>query len=465
MDCSKVMEAGEKVHLQGMAVPRNKQRFRFLVQSIVMNRVIDTVFDYEPTYENDNDRANFHKKAWEWEDILKVEKHLFSKTEDAVFAFGLLSHQYEDPIQYTVIDAISKHLFSNRHDAHQQVQPKIDEMINPTIHLEAVTSSNHQQKPRDSEIVRDLYYFRKSLASNGLNNAKPEQETIMYIAHLLQAKMNPKPQLSDICSVMTTLLSTHIQTAYGHSIPAFVIEGKDICISHSLLDNNRPDRLKDTIKQVLTYKGCMTADYLYGEMTEQTPFLWQVIHIDEQISGKALKINEPGYCAPDLGQFLMQSKDQTGSSPFPQQHCFFVSEPLDNVGEFGHMDRIILNPQEYEEKPPTNASAYRKYSMCEEDRPNYPSQFMQSNVSRYQKMLRDKERDSETLSFKNTRRKRARFSYEQTLPTIEEDNNNDDLFSECSDMDNLSSSSSAAQRLSQTIEYLNLNVLNNTSSY
>lgn len=121
---SKLIEYNKDVHLQGLKVTRNRERFRFLVQALATMRSINTVFDFCPpdiNREADEINCNVQYLPFTFEHMKEVEKHMYAKVEDCVFAFGLLAHQYEDPIVYEVIETIRVHLF-NKLDWKDQVR-------------------------------------------------------------------------------------------------------------------------------------------------------------------------------------------------------------------------------------------------------------------------------------------------------------------------------------------------------
>ncbi len=113
----KVQEEALKQHLPGFGSSknRNRQRYEMIVEGIVIDRVIDMVFDFMPY--NDEQQSEFsaaQNQPFDFERILDLEPHLYSRTEDCILGFGLMAQQYEDFSQYSVLESLKTHFFDKQ---------------------------------------------------------------------------------------------------------------------------------------------------------------------------------------------------------------------------------------------------------------------------------------------------------------------------------------------------------------
>lgn len=208
----KVVCEGGKYHLQGLKNRRHKQRFDFLIQSVVTLRAIDIVFDFEPIDELTQDRNKFHQKKFEMSDILKLEKHMVAKVEDAVLVFGLLCHQYEDPIVNSITSAIKKFFFNDINQASDTPQRLSDEELNSMcMYVEsnynnsklnklyaATTSRSHKLTAYNGQPYILDGFYQRHFTSETMSKFKTDDEFLTYLSIELHSKMDPKPQQGEI---------------------------------------------------------------------------------------------------------------------------------------------------------------------------------------------------------------------------------------------------------------------------
>lgn len=336
-ECSKAVIAlvaesatQEPYCLRGFGDVRKMEQLNFLCQPLVCLDAIHYVFDSDVS---DIKNMDYHPTHF-----LRLLPHLFSKAEHAIFALGLIEHQFEDAIAQNVASSLVKYVFDEPVRAQEQKKEeeeqklleieehkeeaqyfrfgRFDEYPYASKRLERKTQEEKKQAPApapktwSSLISIDGYYTCINLNSVGLSSYKKSpdgisktekpEEILKRLANNLQSRMNPKPQPGDVFHALNELLNKYVSKeveeskTHGHmgentqnvfrEFPVLEIDtmNNKLKILTSFLQDQRCGRkrlLKDCITKKLSHASATPATYLYGSPIDRAPNVLDVIHI------------------------------------------------------------------------------------------------------------------------------------------------------------------------------------------
>lgn len=190
---------------------------------------------------------------------------------------------------------------------------------------------------------------------------------------------------------------------------ALIIENGSIKVPVSVLDDTNENKLKKVLETVLTHKGCLTQEYIYGMVRRDCPVFWQTLIINGENCDQLMKITDPGYVEPTLGQFATSMKESVGHIAFSKHHCAYLDKPLDDMGNDLHNFDILLTPDEDNEAPPTNSTKLQIYTNAVEKDMIYPDAFPQSRTKQYAIYLETKESSPQQLMWHEQAKRLDRF--------------------------------------------------------
>lgn len=431
---SKLAEAGGKMHMTGFSSTRNRERYHFRMAAVAMLRAIDIVFDLQPAGDITQECAQFHETSFQWEHLLKIEKHLYSRTEDAVYVLGQQSHQYEDPIMHDVILAIKTELLQGA-DVEKLAQEakRLHSSSGGESSLEGgvqVSSGFEQLQPwtgPSATVWLDDVYYHRSLFEENTYKLKFESGVMQVVARRLHSVMSPKPQVADIVDVLESLkkLRVTVTNSQGEesNVCALKLEEGSISIARVVVDQNKRGKLKQLLQDLLEHEHAAQADYLYGEPRSDVPFLWDRLSVKPcaASSKPLLKIPQASYVDPSLLDLFMSSKTFSNRHHFAKHHCTIVDQSLDDYGESIHLDRILLTLPEWREAPSSNAAKLARFVRNPGARlPKYPDDVPQNNTQRYHAQLLARERRSgESFTWSSQKLQLAQSSFVDIEPDDE----------------------------------------------
>lgn len=413
---NKFQEHGERHYLKDLEVPRHRERFQFLVQSIVTLRSIDTVWDLQPVNSLESSYGVPQEEPFKLEHLLYLEKHMFSKVEDCVLAWSFLKNQYEDPILYYVIEAIRFRIlndFQTDPESLARYKPykhtaahSIPQVLNadgriefggePAEELHASGSNNKTVRVLDNF----AYMAVNAVHTNAIHKNDPTADEFTSLAALLHDVMEPKPQLGDIKHALQHLASKKIEGRHGPLTPCLTFQNNMLVIAISVIQTNSQDRLKKVLELILNYKGNRTGEYLYAQMLPQAPFLMDSIKITRITSKTPLKIPTAGYCENDVSELLQSNVCASERIKLPDQPCTFLDQPLDVYGHDKRVESLNLPAEEVFRVPPSCPLAYDEY-ISSHDRMLYPTDLVQCNAAKYTQYKNSKLQNIEPLLWRN----------------------------------------------------------------
>lgn len=403
---SKFREYGKQLHLQNVDETRHRQRFEFLVQSLVTLRSIKTVFDCRPVDEvhsPSNPLSPVDGKSFQFEHMLELKKHMYAKVEDCVFAFGLLSHQYEDPIMYHVLEAIRKELLYDLPVG----DPKAIEAIEHISHAPEVTQhvldldTNGTLKaanPCGSRVQVFGDYAWTDLTLNSRQQDNRSNDELKALAEYLLSKMTAKPQFGDVLNVLSRL-------AQSNSIkPALVYSNNRLQVSMEALKANTTNKVKYILGAILNHQGERSAEYLYGRAREgSAPFIYDSIVVKPAADAKPLQLKCSDYCEPGVRSFLAETMREMEKCTMSDLANTVLTIPLDDYGYQQRQRVLLMPPAKLKSNPPSNPRDYARWIETCLDPRHYPSAFAQSDVKQYCMKMEELARNIDDCNWTNVR--------------------------------------------------------------
>ncbi len=407
---SKVLEYGQELHLQGMRVTRHRERFRFLVQAIATMRAIDTVFDFNPVdvlNSDDDPISRVRGKQFQFEHLLELEKHMFAKVEDCVFAFGLLNHQYEDPIEYMVLEAIRLYLFDDLPVNDDAKMKNIEDRSfhrHSTAPLQPPPSDPSSEEPNARRLFStsgvSVWQGFASISVNAKNRpGESKSDELMSLSEHLLKKMVRKPQRSEVHSVLMRIAD---ETVDGGQ-PALTYSQNHFTIAVKVLRANTTNKLKNILATVLNHKGAEPAEYLYGKMREGSPFFFESVVVDPSADAKPLKLQRNDYCDPKIKSFMEQDKPDIETASMSNTPCQYLTISLDQYGYEERLKTLGMPPEVASHNPPSHPGNYRAFSETSTFATVYPTSFAQSEPVKYREHMNFLQKDTSGLDWKNLR--------------------------------------------------------------
>lgn len=121
------------------------------------------------------------------------------------------------------------------------------------------------------------------LAIPGFDKHYNHWSRINAIAARIHGVIYPKPQLDDIFTSLATLCDSQVKTPKGGTIPAIQFEMPDkIVIAAEVLKslNATNNVFFECLRNVRSYEGCRTSEYLYGTALPSHPYICRTMKVD-----------------------------------------------------------------------------------------------------------------------------------------------------------------------------------------
>ena len=347
--------------LRGFDDVRKIEQLRFLTQPLACMEANHIVLD--------SDRSVIKDLEWHPTHFLQLIPHWRTTVEHAVFALGLIEHQFEDQIKTNVLDMLIKVVFTEDEkplvvaptgritaDADVGEQGTIrrpslmsgddDEMYNHTIDdtfgfsvseriprappapVPAPGTYSSANKLQDA----DLHYWSVDMNRIGLSTSfrradntstgRAETSGILLdrLASILETKMRPRPQHGDIMGVLEELTLKMMDSAeydamkqvhINKKMPVFELD--TVAMKLKILKEFLKDgtsirrKLKKCIETKLAHPYAAPATFIYGAAHDSHPNLLDVVEIKPSDQNEKLRMVAPDYFHKNVQQSIIQA--------------------------------------------------------------------------------------------------------------------------------------------------------------
>lgn len=347
--------ASREPSLRGFDDVRKIEQLKYLTQPLANIEAHHIVFDSELSTVKDLDWHPVH--------FLQLMPYWRTTVEHAVFAIGLIEHQFEDKIKINVLQTLISNIFTEEATSAPTGLITADSYIPRSTAAAATTSSSRFRQSTLDERTADLLtpevyedfnndqldmkydssirlkregqYITVELSRFGLsattskrhhdeqNHGKGEaSNTILNkLANILASKMRPTPAQGDIIHALQELTQKlmpcdHVVDEvtgrkYTNKIP--VLEVDTLNNKLKILRNfvkeatQMQGKLKQLITKELSHPHAHATELLYGAPQEQFPGLLDTIKIRPNRKAEPLKLINPNY----FGQAIRQACEES----------------------------------------------------------------------------------------------------------------------------------------------------------
>lgn len=395
-DCAKavfaiVAEAAikEPYCLRGFDDVRKMEQLNMITQVLTSTDGIHTVLDSAISEVKD--------LPWHPTHFLKILPLLFSKVEHAVFALGLIEHQFEDVIQQNVSSALVKHIFDGDN---VNAAADIDMKIQPDPAHRSILSNGQQQQQQPLQTYStaqkthiEAHYTCVNLNRLGISSHKKNSDNskadsshsiINKLADILASKMVPTPQIGDIKHTLIELTQKLVQRFVAGPInsngfngskemmklPVLEIDtlNNELKILTSYIQEHKGGRkrlLKTCIEQKLSHKYAKKNTFLYGSPMDNRP---NVLDLVEVKPGKEeLSLINPDYFQREICKSVIASVQQVDRSIDP------IKINWDSMFSSTHRTIIDTDLDDYFTHSYNFKNSYTQSDVRDNDKLNLPS--------------------------------------------------------------------------------------------
>jgi hypothetical protein len=302
---------------------RSMKRIEMMVKSCVVMEAIDLVFDSELSPIPDG-------KKFEFEQMLLLAPYLRATVEHAVFAIGMLRHQYENPIQHNVVEELARHYFKSAVKA-----DKASKELNECAAAFADSDDDEGDKEneeRDENTITGRKAKRAKTAAQPLTSVTgasidnnylicewpeaPQELTrktltidnnedirsgirrqqqrsahqhylddktlVRDLAAQLHPMMKKKPQLDEVRDVLEKLTTQMVQDTDDpkKSVRALVFDNYKMKLSKTLRDKLTKNSLRTIVMDVASKCIDTPQTMVYGATLEARPYVFDVMYVE-----------------------------------------------------------------------------------------------------------------------------------------------------------------------------------------
>jgi hypothetical protein len=378
---------------------RHLERVSANVESLVLLEAIDIVFDSEQALVPPDTPFSMSQ-------LLLCKPYLRATLDHVVMAIGLLSDQYEQPIQRNVIKTLKETIFAAA--VQESVLIENNEMFTDNS-LDVHYGYNHV----NSKKYDDNYYFVPypsvhaypyqpgrggSKTSNG-GDAVPsadahdkrsnrfstyihpdESHLINMLASELHIKMQPKPSKQSIVVQLQSLLEQKLpdkKTPHSSDLlPAMKFHDGKLWISRLLINELHKASLKDITRDVISKCIKHPRVFVWGQTLENRPYAFQTLHVvpcPPKSLEDALFVLDPTYVDPTVVKNAVKSipanvaTSDLVKNAFGKTTGWFVDGCIERMAVKMHMADSGITAASIKDWPSPLPTAYHKKLMSQID--------------------------------------------------------------------------------------------------
>ena len=299
----------QKAREKGLCNTDDPRRLDRIMMEIKVLVVWDAIINLWDSHD-----SPFRQAPHDPKHFLYVGRYLRATVEHTTMALGLLAHQYEDVIIYSIVNNLHETYYSIKAKARrkkerlalqrkQQVERIDDQYLlgggntssssssssSSSLSLSTAKTGHLQQAQIDVVAEEDANYFIapfKQITREGVrshHHADSNMDRVRWLATQQRKTMAEPPLMDDLIAGYVALLNKTFpdEEAADKIITAldFSDDGK-ILLSKRLWDNNKEHALKECLAEVLNHRAAKNAEYIYGVPINKSPHLLQTIKVD-----------------------------------------------------------------------------------------------------------------------------------------------------------------------------------------
>lgn len=436
--------------LKGFNDVRKIEQLRFITTPSVCLHAFHKVYD--------SDTSNIKELDYHPIHFLQILPYLKATTEHAVFALGLLEHQFEDQIYENVISTLINNVFkTNPATTMSQDNSNTGNLI---IDFEQKEQKQQGLKPWHSGTVNEegpylyvafgdigLTHRQTKQDKNGnitivdSNNTQgtPVDHLIRKLAHYIETKMIPTPQIGDIVRAIQDLKEKTVPKKIddiiygdrgGHTIETKIrnipilefdmqynrLKIVKTYVEENISTGNNKNKLKTCIEKTLSHKYARECELIYGAAHESYPNIFGTVKIKPNPRAKPLSVINPDYFDETIKRLtiealegvLANNKDQSKSMEidwnemFADKQCLTIDSDLDDYFTFQFLHQSYYTEEECKLDPdnllPFNHPINMKKYAIAKYNDNHPNKLLISYPECYQPLahaVRNKKRSQQ----------------------------------------------------------------------
>lgn len=313
--------------------PRKFSRFKSIVTTLVVLDAIDLVWDSKLSPFGPDEKHHI-------DHFMLVEKHLVALKKHAIFALGLLSNQWEDPVRVAVLATLSAECFPNAAALLAQRESEVTDSEEAKIPAFAtIAAPAHMVLPSNTRGVMTaadtilanatgVRAFLAEKASYEMNYATrvnwhsdscdmpgtvlplpqasrgqiaSKEDRLAALARVVLTKMKQKPLLGEVEAVLRSLTNEMIdetrrisnkmdgpEYVYTETVSVSVLRFDDTAVRMSLTALRHAGQEDSLFRGITEMETALfqndieqrdSATYLYGDTEVANPHVWRVIGV------------------------------------------------------------------------------------------------------------------------------------------------------------------------------------------
>lgn len=283
-----VLKKANKRGLPNTTCPRAFQRLGYYVETLVVWDAIDLLYDSE--------QSPLRNKPHELEDLLLLERHLYSRVEHGVWTLGSNVHNYENAVRANVLQTLQEQFFTDPVTPSTLLAPKPSE--------EKKNKTNEEQKKErqlllswnTSDSFKRVDHLYEAVLVEPKDTITVNQRC-RFLAQQLHRHMKIKPPFDEVVAELISMTETLVNTSYKDKndrlvkvLAAPMLQFENGLIRVPLVSIDKNDAtcgvIKQCIKDVLSYKGMRPMNVLYGKTQPDYPSVWQTLILEPRAVGK-----------------------------------------------------------------------------------------------------------------------------------------------------------------------------------